>query len=150
MRPEFEIKILNPLVGTEVPLPYFGTEHSAGMDICSPESFLLGPGEQKMLKAGFAIWIKDPAYAAVLAPRSGLGVKGLVVGNTIGLIDADYQGEVGICLWNRSEDFTFQIEKGDRVAQMFFPLVAQPNFTVVEEFSNETKRGAGGFGSTGV
>lgn len=150
MRPLVEIKILDPSLGKDVELPTFATENSAGIDIRSLESFQLSPGEQKSIFSGFAIWIRDPAYAAVIAPRSGLGSKGLVVGNTVGLIDADYQGEIQVVLLNRSLSEVFNISRGDRVAQMFFPLVAQPHFNVVQEFSNFTARGEGGFGHTGA
>lgn len=149
-RPEFEIKFTSREMEEFVGLPTFATQHSAGMDLKSPESFVLGPGEQRLVKAGFAIWIKDPDYAAIIAPRSGLGLKGLVVGNTIGLIDADYQGEIGICVWNRTDSETFHVQAGDRIAQMFFVQVNQPRFTIVDEFTSETDRGVGGFGSTGV
>lgn len=151
MHPRFEMRFTNPLLAEgRVPVPCFATEQSAGMDLCSTESIILFPGDQKMLGAGFAVWIKDPQFAAIIAPRSGLGSDGLIIGNTVGLIDADYQGEIMICLLNRSKTRKFVIELGDRIAQMFFVRVNQPKFQIVEEFSSTTKRGTGGIGHTGV
>lgn len=148
---EFELKIVNQKLRDDPRLlPYYSTDLSAGIDLKALESFSLYPNETYELKTGFALWIKDPSYAALIIPRSGLGSKcGIVIANLVGLIDADYQGEIIAVLWNRSStEITFS--KGDRVAQMFFPRIGRPSFEIVDDFSFETKRGTGGFGHTGV
>ncbi len=145
-----QVKILNPLVGKEIPLPQYSTPGSAGMDLraCIEEDLTLLPGETSLIPAGIAIYIEDPSLAAIILPRSGLGHKhGIVLGNLVGLIDSDYQGELMISCWNRGKD-SFKIAPGDRIAQLILVPVIQTTFNIVKEFS-ETKRGTGGFGSSG-
>ncbi|GMR21013.1 MAG: dUTP diphosphatase [Gammaproteobacteria bacterium] len=145
-----QVKILDARVGKEFPLPDYATEGSAGLDLraCLDEHLHMDPGETHLIPTGIAIHLDDPNLAAMLLPRSGLGHKhGIVLGNLVGLIDSDYQGQVFVSMWNRgSEPFT--IEPGDRIAQMIFVPVVQAHFDVVEEFSH-SERGAGGFGHTG-
>ncbi len=145
-----QVKILNPLVGKEIPLPQYSTPGSAGMDLraCIEEDLTLLPGETSLIPAGIAIYIEDPSLAAIILPRSGLGHKhGIVLGNLVGLIDSDYQGELMISCWNRGDE-SFKIAPGDRIAQLVLVPVIQTTFNIVKEFS-ETKRGTGGFGSSG-
>lgn len=145
-----ELKILDPRLGSDYPLPNYATEGAAGIDLRAmvDEPVALAPGETQLIGTGIAIHIGDPGVAAMLLPRSGLGHKhGIVLGNLVGLIDSDYQGEVMVSCWNRGSD-RFQIEPGERLAQMVFVPVLQASFTVVDEFS-PTIRGAGGFGHTG-
>jgi len=147
---KIELKILDPRVGSEFPLPNYATEGSAGMDLRAilDEPLEIKPGETQLLPTGIAIHINDPQLAAVLLPRSGLGHKhGIVLGNLVGLIDSDYQGQLMVSCWNRS-DQAFIIEPGERIAQMVIVPVVQPEFHIVNEFE-ETQRGTGGFGSTG-
>ncbi len=145
-----QVKILDARVGKEFPLPDYATEGSAGLDLraCLDEHLHMDPGETHLIPTGIAIHLDDPNLAAMLLPRSGLGHKhGIVLGNLVGLIDSDYQGQVFVSMWNRgSEPFT--IEPGDRIAQMIFVPVVQAHFDVVKEFSH-SERGAGGFGHTG-
>ncbi len=147
---KIELKILDPRVGKEFPLPNYATEGSAGMDL---RAILDGPleikaGETHLLPTGIAIHISDPTLAAILLPRSGLGHKhGIVLGNLVGLIDSDYQGQLMVSCWNRG-DKTFVVEAGERIAQMVIVPVIQPEFHIVDEFE-ESQRGTGGFGSTG-
>lgn len=145
-----QVKILNPLIGKEIPLPQYSTPGSAGMDLraCIEENLTLLPGETSLIPAGIAIYIEDPGLAAIILPRSGLGHKhGIVLGNLVGLIDSDYQGELMISCWNRGKD-SFNIAPGDRIAQLVLVPVVQTAFNIVNEFS-ETRRGIGGFGSSG-
>lgn len=145
------MKILDARIGTEFPLPAYATEGSAGIDMraCVHEPLELGAGESALIPSGMAIHIADPGLAAVLWPRSGLGHKhGIVLGNLTGLIDSDYQGQVFISIWNRSQK-SHVINPGDRVAQMVFVPVKQVAFEVVEEFE-ASRRGDGGFGHSGV
>jgi dUTP pyrophosphatase len=145
-----QLKLLDPRLGREIPLPEYATEGSAGLDLraCLETKLTLQPGETQLIPTGLAIHIGDPSLAAVLLPRSGLGHKhGIVLGNLVGLIDSDYQGQVFVSLWNRSQT-AFEIAVGDRIAQMVFVPVAQVHFEIVDEFS-ESQRGAGGFGHTG-
>ena len=146
-----ELKILKYRINKDIPLPEYATEGSAGVDlrVCIDESIVLKPNETKLLPTGIAIHIKDPNIAAVILPRSGLGHKnGIVLGNLVGLIDSDYQGELKISCWNRStEEFT--INPNDRIAQLVFLPIIQPKLKVVDDFSS-SNRGADGFGSTGV
>lgn len=145
-----ELKIIDPRLGTEWPLPAYATEGSAGLDIraCIDEPMPLAPGETLLIPSGFAIHIGDPSVAAMLLPRSGLGHKrGIVLGNLVGLIDSDYQGQVFVSCWNRGNE-PFTIEVGERIAQLVFVPVVQAQFRVVEEFE-ESLRGEGGFGHTG-
>ncbi len=145
-----KVKLLDPRIGKEFPLPQHATPGSAGMDLraCLKEPLVLKPGDTALIPSGIAIHIDDPGYAAVLLPRSGLGHKhGIVLGNLVGLIDSDYQGEVLVSCWNRGkQDFT--VNPGERIAQLVILPVVQAQFEVVSEFE-ESKRGAGGFGHSG-
>jgi len=145
-----QLKILDPRLNNEFALPQYATEGSAGMDIraCIDETLNVKPGETRLVPSGFAINMRNNNLACTLLPRSGLGHKhGIVLGNLVGLIDSDYQGEVFISIWNRGQD-QFTIEPGDRIAQMVFVPVVQVGFEIVEEFE-QSARGAGGFGHTG-
>ena len=145
-----QLKILDARVGSEYPLPGYATDGSAGIDMraCLDEPLEVRPGDTQLLPTGIAIHIGDPALAAVLLPRSGLGHKhGIVLGNLVGLIDADYQGQVFVSCWNRGND-SFTIQPGERIAQMVFLPVVRAHFEVVESFQEST-RGAGGFGHSG-
>ncbi len=145
-----QIKILDPRMGTEFPLPKYETKDSAGLDLraCLNEKYHLQPGETLLIPTGISIYIGDPQMAAVILPRSGLGHKhGLVLGNLVGLIDADYQGPLMISCWNRGSS-SYTIEPGDRIAQLVFLPIARVNFTLVDEFDT-TSRGTGGFGHSG-
>ena len=145
-----QLKILDARIGGEYPLPDYATDGSAGMDLraCLDQTLNLEPGQTELLPTGIAIHISDPGLAAVLLPRSGLGHKhGIVLGNLVGLIDSDYQGQLYVSCWNRgSEPFT--VEPGERIAQMIFVPVVRAGFEVVEDFA-DSDRGAGGFGHTG-
>jgi dUTP pyrophosphatase len=146
-----ELKILDPRVGDSIPLPHYATDGSAGLDMraCIDEGITVAPGETVLVPTGIAIHVADPCLAAVLLPRSGLGHKhGLVLGNLTGLIDSDYQGQVYISCWNRGSK-SYQVQPGERIAQMVFVPVEQVTFQVVEEF-DESDRGAGGFGHSGT
>ncbi len=146
-----ELKILDPRIGDSIPLPQYSTDGSAGLDMraCIDEPIDVAPGETVLVPTGLAIHVADPSLAAVLLPRSGLGHKhGLVLGNLIGLIDSDYQGQVFISCWNRSSK-SYAVQPSERIAQMVFVLVEQVEFRVVEEFA-ATDRGAGGFGHSGT
>ncbi len=148
---KIQIKLIDERLGKEFPLPNYATEGSAGLDLCAcvEEALTVMSGETELIPAGFAIHIADSGYAAVLLPRSGLGHKhGIVLGNLTGLIDSDYQGEIFVSCWNRS-DASYTINPGDRIAQMVIVPVVQAKFEFVESFT-ETIRGAGGFGHTGV
>lgn len=145
-----QLKILDNRLGKEIPLPNYATQGSAGLDIraCLQEAVRLSPGETILIPSGFAIHIEDKNLAAVLLPRSGLGHKhGIVLGNLVGLIDADYQGQVFVSCWNRGTEI-FTIAIGERIAQMVFVPIEQAEFTVVDDFT-ESSRGTGGFGHTG-
>ena len=144
-------KILNEKLGKEIPLPARSTDGSAGVDLraCIESSVTIHPGGCELLPTGFALDIRDPNCAAVLLPRSGLGHKsGIVLGNLVGLIDSDYQGQVYISCWNRSES-KFTVHPGDRVAQMVFVPVIQAELVQVDEFK-PTERAEGGLGHTGI
>jgi dUTP pyrophosphatase len=145
-----QLKVLDPRIGSEYPLPSYATEGSAGMDLraCLDQALCLKPGDCELIQTGISIYIQDPTLAAVLLPRSGLGHKhGIVLGNLVGLIDSDYQGPLMVSMWNRGqEDFT--IEPGDRIAQMVILPVIQPEFDLVDEFV-ASERGIGGFGHSG-
>lgn len=147
---KIELKILDQRLGHEFPLPHYATDGSAGMDMRAmlEEPLEIKPGETHLLPTGLAIHIGDPSLAAVLLPRSGLGhKKGIVLGNLVGLIDSDYQGQVFVSCWNRgNESFTVQV--GERIAQMVFIPVVQAEFAIVEDFE-DSQRGEGGFGHTG-
>ena len=145
-----QLKILDTRLGEEFALPAYATEGSAGIDLRAmvKEPVSLAPGATELIPTGMAIYIGDPTLAAVLLPRSGLGHKqGIVLGNLVGLIDSDYQGEVMVSCWNRS-DQSYLLEPGMRLAQMVFVPVQQVGFELVTEFV-ESDRGAGGFGHTG-
>ena len=146
-----ELKILDDRLGDSVPLPHYATDGSAGLDMraCIDEPLTVGPGETELIPTGIAIHIGDPGLAAVLLPRSGLGHKhGLVLGNLTGLIDSDYQGQVFISCWNRGSK-SYDVQPGERIAQMVFVPVEQVRFEVVDEFDDST-RGDGGFGHSGT
>ena len=147
---KIQLKILDERIGNQIPLPAHATEGSAGMDLraCIDESITLSPGDTELIPTGIAIHIEDPGLAATILPRSGLGHKhGIVLGNLVGLIDSDYQGQLFVSMWNRGHQ-SFSIEQGDRIAQLVFVPVVQADFEVVEDF-DETERGAGGFGHSG-
>lgn len=148
--PKIKLKILDPRIGAEFPLPQYATAGAAGMDLraCIEVQLTLPPGATALIPTGIAIHLDDPNLAAVLLPRSGLGHKhGVVLGNLVGLIDSDYQGPLMVSCWNRSAT-AFVIEPGERIAQMAIVPVVQVEFDVVEEF-DATARGAGGFGHSG-
>ena len=144
------LKILDPRLGTDYPLPDYATDGAAGMDLraCLDQSILLRPGDTQLVPTGLAIHIGDPQLAAVILPRSGLGHKhGIVLGNLVGLIDSDYQGQIFVSCWNRGRD-SFNIQPGERIAQLVFIPVVRAAFEIVDDFS-ATQRGEGGFGHTG-
>ena len=146
-----ELKILDARVGDTIPLPHYATDGSAGLDMraCIDESLTVSPGDTVLVPTGLAIHVADPALAAVLLPRSGLGHKhGLVLGNLTGLIDSDYQGQVFISCWNRGST-PYEVSPGERIAQMVFVPVEQVRFEVVEDFA-DSDRGDGGFGHSGT
>ena len=150
MQKKIQVKILDERVGNEFPLPQYATQGSAGLDLraCLDTSLQLAPGETQLIPTGLAIHIADPNLAAVILPRSGLGHKhGIVLGNLVGLIDSDYQGQLMVSVWNRGEDH-FSINPGERMAQLVFVPVVQADFDVVKEFET-SDRGQGGFGHTG-
>lgn len=145
-----QLKVLDPRLGDSIPLPHYATDGSAGMDLraCLQEKSEIKPGETLLIPTGFAIHLNDPGMAAMILPRSGLGHKhGIVLGNLVGLIDSDYQGEMMVSCWNRGES-SFVIEVGERIAQLVIVPVLQVEFEQVKEFS-ESHRGVGGFGHTG-
>ncbi len=150
MKQNIQFKILNSKLGRDFPLPTYATEGSAGLDLraCLDNSITLNPGDTTLIPTGMAIYIGDPGLAAIIMPRSGLGHKhGIVLGNLVGLIDSDYQGELMISCWNRGKD-VFTIEPGERIAQLVLVPVIQARFEQVEQFVT-TNRGEGGFGSSG-
>lgn len=147
---KIQVKIMDARIGKEFPLPAYATRGSAGLDLraCVEESLTVHPGETVLVPSGIAIHIDNPNLAAMILPRSGLGHKhGIVLGNLVGLIDSDYQGQIFISVWNRGHD-TFTIEPGDRIAQMVLVPVVQSDFEVVDEFT-DSERGSGGFGHSG-
>ncbi|MCE1227431.1 MAG: dUTP diphosphatase [Geobacteraceae bacterium] len=148
---EIETKIVNPLIGSGIPLPQYATDGSAALDLraCLDQAVNVMPGETVTIPSGIAISIHDPNLVAILAPRSGLGIKhGIVLANTIGVIDSDYQGEIKIGIRNQGSE-PYSIQPGERICQMLFMPVVQASLRVVEEFSQESQRGEGGFGHTG-
>ncbi|MBC7962405.1 MAG: dUTP diphosphatase [Steroidobacteraceae bacterium] len=148
---KIETKIMNPLIGTTIPLPGYATVGAAALDLraCLEQARTVQPGETGLIPSGIAISIHDPGLVALLVPRSGLGIKhGIVLANTVGVIDSDYQGEIGIGIFNHGTA-PYTIEPGERICQMMFVPVTQVALEIVSEFSLETERGAGGFGSTG-
>jgi dUTP pyrophosphatase len=149
-RHPLKVRILDPRVGSEFPLPAYATAGSAGLDLraCIDRDLLLEPGRAELIPTGLAIYIEDPGLAAVVLPRSGLGHKhGVVLGNLVGLIDSDYQGQLMVSCWNRGRE-PFTVHPGERIAQLIVVPVVQVDLQVVEDFST-TARGAGGFGSSG-
>ncbi len=147
---KIQLKILDPRIGTDFPLPGYATDGSAGMDLRAllEQPLRIAPGETHLVPTGLAIHIGDPGLAAVLLPRSGLGHKhGIVLGNLVGLIDSDYQGQLFVSCWNRGSE-AFTIEIGERIAQMLFVPVVRAAFEVVDAF-DDSERGEGGFGHTG-
>ncbi|EAQ64970.1 DeoxyUTP pyrophosphatase subfamily 1 [Marinomonas sp. MED121] len=151
MKQAIQLKIVNNKIGTDIPLPSYATEGSAGLDLraCLDEAITLKPGDTKLIPTGLSIYIQDPSLAATILPRSGLGHKhGIVLGNLVGLIDSDYQGELMVSCWNRGQT-EFTIEAGERIAQLVLLPVVQAEFDIVTEFE-ASDRGTGGFGSTGT
>ncbi|MDH3979578.1 MAG: dUTP diphosphatase [Gammaproteobacteria bacterium] len=147
---KIQLKILDKRLGNEFPLPHYATGGSAGMDMraCVEAPLEIAPGETHLIPTGMAIHVEDAGLAAILLPRSGLGHKhGIVLGNLVGLIDSDYQGQVFVSVWNRGNE-TFTVNPGERIAQMVIVPVVHADFEVVDEFV-ESDRGAGGFGHTG-
>lgn len=145
-----QLKILDARMGDTIPLPKYATEGSAGLDLhaCLDEPFELKPAHTELIPTGLAIHIADPHAAAIILPRSGLGHKhGIVLGNLVGLVDADYQGPLMISVWNRGHQ-SYTIEPGERIAQLVIVPILRAHFEVVDEFE-ETTRGTGGFGSSG-
>ena len=145
-----ELKILNPRLGQDIPLPAYATAGSAGLDLraCLAEPLTVHPGETHLIPTGLAIHISDPGLAALVLPRSGLGHRhGIVLGNLVGLIDSDYQGELLVSCWNRGHA-PFTIAVGERIAQLVIVPVLQVGFNIVDDF-DASHRGEGGFGSTG-
>ena len=145
-----QLKILDSRIGSSIPLPELATDGSAGMDLraCIDTALSLQPGAVELIPTGFAIYIADPGYAAMILPRSGLGHKhGIVLGNLVGLIDSDYQGQLFVSCWNRSSA-GYKIESGERIAQLVVVPVERPAFDIVQDFT-KTDRGDGGFGSSG-
>ena len=151
MNKNIQLKILDPRIGDRISLPAYSTEGSAGLDlrVCTDEPIQIGANESVLLPTGLSIFIEDPNLCAVILPRSGLGHKhGIVLGNLVGLIDSDYQGELKVSCWNRTDEH-FTVNPGDRIAQLVFLPVIQAQFEVVDSFK-ETSRGDNGFGSSGI
>ncbi|WP_392558470.1 dUTP diphosphatase [Orbus mooreae] len=150
MKKIIDIKILDQRLGNEYPLPTYATEGSAGIDLRAmfDEKTEIKPGQTILTPTGLSMFIADPNLAALVLPRSGLGSKnGIVLGNLVGLIDSDYQGQLFVPLWNRS-DTSFTVEPGDRIAQLIIVPVVQAEFNIVDKF-DESSRGEGGFGHSG-
>ena len=147
---KLQVKILDPRLGNEIPMPEYATSGSAGLDLraCIDAPITINPGETQLIKTGMAIYIENPELAGLILPRSGLGHKhGIVLGNLVGLIDSDYQGELMVSCWNRGQK-PFTLEVGERLAQYVLVPVVQAAFEVVDDFT-ETDRGSGGFGHSG-
>ena len=150
MLKKIQVKLLDPRLGNEISLPRYTTVGAAGLDLraCLQSPLVLAPGQTELIPTGMAVYIADPKYAALILPRSGLGHKhGIVLGNLVGLIDSDYQGQLFVSCWNRSDQH-FTLEVGERVAQLIVVPVIQIEFEVVDEFLS-SDRGHGGFGHTG-
>ena len=158
-----EVKIANKEFAAQHDLFKYGSDFAAGVDLRAniPEAIVLKPGEQVLVGIGYAAFVNDPNYMLALYPRSGMGVKGLVLGNLTGIIDPDYQDELKVCLWNRrseasnvfgalTDDCSITINPGDRIAQMVLQPILHADFKIVEEFSAVTGRGTDGFGASGV
>ena len=151
VRRALQVRVLDPRIGREFPLPHYATPGSAGLDLraCLVAPLTLAPGQTELVPTGIAIHLDDPGLAAMLLPRSGLGHKhGIVLGNLVGLIDSDYQGQVMVSCWNRGQA-AFTIAPGERIAQLVVVPVVQVEFEIVEQFT-ASRRGAGGFGSSGT
>ena len=147
---KLQLKVLDPRIGNEFPLPAYATDGSAGMDLRAmlDAPLDLAPGKTELIPTGIAIHIGDPDLAAVILPRSGLGHKhGIVLGNLVGLIDSDYQGQLFVSCWNRGQE-KFRVEVGERIAQLMLMPVVRAEFEVVDSF-DESERGVGGFGHSG-
>ena len=150
MKPAIQLKRLDDRIGKDIAMPEYATPGSAGLDlrVCIDKPLQIAGGDTVLLPTGLSIYIADPNLAAVILPRSGLGHKhGIVLGNLVGLIDSDYQGELKVSCWNRNQEH-FTIEPGDRIAQLVFLPVVQPSFKIVDAFE-ESSRGEDGFGSSG-
>lgn len=146
----FQLKLIDSRLGQTIPLPTHATSGSAGLDLraCLDAPLEIKPGETQLIRTGIAIYIEDPGLAGMVLPRSGLGHKhGIVLGNLVGLIDSDYQGELMVSCWNRGNT-SFIVDVGERIAQLIIVPVVQADFAIVDEFT-ESERAAGGFGSTG-
>ena len=151
---QVQVKILNPKIGNDnkFPLPHRATDGSAGIDLraCIDEPITIKAGESQLIGTGLAIYIQDPDYVGFIMPRSGLGHKhGIVLGNLTGVIDADYQGELMVSIWNRSQT-DYVLQPSEKMAQYLVVPIARPTFEIVGEFSDISVRGEGGFGSTGT
>jgi dUTP pyrophosphatase len=149
-RPALKVKVLDPRLGGEFPLPAYATEGSAGLDLraCVEGDTVLAPGDAELIPTGMAIHVADPGLAAVILPRSGLGHRhGIVLGNLVGLIDSDYQGQLMVSCWNRGRE-PYTIRPGERIAQLVVVPVVQVELEVVPDF-DPSARGAGGFGHSG-
>lgn len=149
-RRPLKVRILDARIGKEFPLPQYATAGSAGLDLraCLDQPLTLEPGRAELLPTGLAIYVQDPGLAAVILPRSGLGHKhGIVLGNLVGLIDSDYQGQLMVSVWNRGRE-PYTVQPGERIAQLIVVPVVQVELEVVDDFA-ATSRGAGGFGSSG-
>lgn len=147
---KLQVKVLDPRIGNSIPMPEYATSGSAGLDLraCLDEAVTLNPGDTTLIKTGLSIYIEDPSLAGFILPRSGLGHKhGIVLGNLVGLIDSDYQGELMVSCWNRGNT-PFTVEIGERLAQFVLVPVIQAEFEIVTDFT-ATERGAGGFGHSG-
>ncbi len=148
---EIETRIMNPLLGDSIPLPEYATDGSAALDLraCINADISVAPGETVTVPSGIAIGIHDPSLVAILVPRSGLGIKhGIVLANTVGVIDSDYQGEILVGLRNQGSE-CYTIRQGERICQVLFMPITRVSLKVVDQFSEESSRGAGGFGHTG-
>ena len=146
---KIDLKIMDPRLAAQ--LPAYATPGSAGLDLraCIDAALTLAPNAWQLVPTGMAVYLNDPAYAALILPRSGLGHKhGIVLGNLVGLIDSDYQGQLMVSAWNRS-DVAFTIEPMERIAQLVIVPVVQAQFNLVDEFAQASERGEGGYGSTG-
>jgi dUTP pyrophosphatase len=146
-----QLKILDERLGKEFPLPHYATEGSAGLDLraCVTNSLEIKPNNVELISAGISLYIADKQLAAIIIPRSGLGHKhGIILGNSVGLIDSDYQGPIMVSCWNRSAE-PFIIEPGERIAQLVIVPIVHAKFAIVTDFDNLTKRGDGGFGHSG-
>jgi dUTP pyrophosphatase len=148
---KLQVKIMDPRIGNDIPMPEYATPGSAGLDLraCIEADFTLEPGETQLIPTGLSIYVEDPSLAAMILPRSGLGHKhGVVLGNLVGLIDSDYQGQLMVSCWNRGSK-AYTVSVGERIAQLILVPVIQASFEVVEEF-DASERGEGGFGHSGT